>query len=334
MNDQEKYFYGADGKLESGLQAFEAEQSKVIRKIIATEDLNQLSDIEYQFLQSFILIQTSRTKEAKESSERLSDFLGEEFAKPLMVSKAEELGHTREYLESCTVKIRGGFPYHIAIAATSIHIISDLEPVLLKAPPGLSFITSDNPVVRYNYNHSRLMSLRGIAWSGLLIFLPLSPRLCLLLYDREQYIVDRSDGSNPVTLTNEDLEKVNALQLLHCEQSLIFFRKADGSRVHALATGYPKQIIGRDFKKKTLKVTQETDGGREEIVMFGQDFQKPTIHFGLIKHNHANHRILKGKLARMEKHPGTCRPIARSQKIIAETDYIQQTLFEKRPKPK
>ncbi len=327
---QEKYFYGADGNLEGGLQDFETEQSKVIRKIIGTQDIDQLSEAEYQFLLSFVLIQLTRTKKAKESAEYLSYFLSEEFAKPLMESISSEIGYSREYLESCTVKMKGVFPLHIAEGATSIHIISDLEPLLLKSPSGFHFITSDNPVAKYNYNYYQLSSLVGIASPGLQIFLPLSPDICLMLVDNVQYIVDKPKGSNIITLDNQDLEKVNALQSLNCSESLIYYRKTDEATIRKLVTQYPKQRVSKEYKEKLLKVNHHADGGRDEIIMFCQEFSKPTIHFSFIKYNHLNHRILKGKLERMDKKPETFRQLCRNPKIIAETEYLQKLLLTKK----
>ena len=182
---QEKFFYGADGTVESRLQTFEAEQSKVIKKVLTTADIGQLSIVEYQYFLSFIQIQLTRTIEAKEKVEQFSDYFIENVAKPTVISKGIEAGISQKYLEGLVIENVGGFSWQIWDAATSILIISDLKPVLLKAPTGHYFITSDNPVVKNNYNFSKTIPLTGTASPGLQIFAPLNPNLCLLLIDNE-----------------------------------------------------------------------------------------------------------------------------------------------------
>ena len=85
--------------------------------------------------------------------------------------------------------------------------LDDLKMQLINAAPGSQFVTSDNPVFQYNLycEESNEGGKIGALKVGLLLFIPLSPQLCLLLYDGSVYKVGQPNISRPVISTDDEL---------------------------------------------------------------------------------------------------------------------------------
>jgi hypothetical protein len=99
----------------------------------------------------------------------------------------------------------------------------DLTWALLCNETDAEFVTSDAPVVLYNQwcQGARRQGNTGMAASGLQVFLPLSPRFCLLLFDDDIYNVGERDGVVAVD-SRRDAIGVNGLQLLAAESNLYY----------------------------------------------------------------------------------------------------------------
>jgi len=82
--------------------------------------------------------------------------------------------------------------------------IADLQCHLAISPDG-AFITSDNPAFKYNQYCEDIdyQGITGALCRGFQIFLPLAPRLCLLLYDRAVYNVPRAERSKRRSIASQ-----------------------------------------------------------------------------------------------------------------------------------
>ena len=104
---------------------------------------------------------------------------------------------------------------------------------LLRAPLTAYFITSDNPVVILNEFCTRGDSLRsfaGFSLTGFQLLMPVSPNLCLFFFDQKVYKVG-SRSSRLVTISDEDVERVNALQIQSADSCVYFHDLAMESRI-------------------------------------------------------------------------------------------------------
>lgn len=85
-------------------------------------------------------------------------------------------------------------------------------------------ITSDHPVVLYNSfmeTRRKFGSGTGLAVRGLQVFFPISPAICIHLYDFDIYRVGgKSLNSVRITLTNDDVDALNMLQVANAHQQL------------------------------------------------------------------------------------------------------------------
>lgn len=122
-------------------------------------------------------------------------------------------------------------PAHSVLESLSYYaLIYDLVPVLLEAPENCALITSDHPVVMTNFatlwNYVKDSAILNAA--GLVIYYPLSPRLGLLLADKNVYRVSESQ-LDCLTLNERDSEILNCLQAQNFESILIDVKDADAA---------------------------------------------------------------------------------------------------------
>jgi hypothetical protein len=142
---------------------------------------------------------------------------------------------------------------------------STLRGKLLSAPPGSAFITSDNPAVTLNQFAADAKSARdyvGFAQSGFQLALPLSPSLCLFLYDPFVYKVgDRN--AKLVEVSASDVEILNALQIQSAERCLYGHRLEAESEISRLVAQYH-----RLRKPNAAAIKSYPQNEKETLLMF------------------------------------------------------------------
>lgn len=137
---------------------------------------------------------------------------------------------------------------------------------LLRAPSNEYFITSDNPVVILNEFCSRSNSPRsfaGFSLTGFQLVLPLSPNICLFFSDQKVYKIGRRN-QRVITISADDVEILNALQVQTAETCLYFHDLALESRVASWTNKYAglrspvrdtlRHIPGRDGREQILHI--------------------------------------------------------------------------------
>jgi hypothetical protein len=100
----------------------------------------------------------------------------------------------------------------------------ELACTVLENETEMNFITSEAPVVFANprFKTERDLTYAGMANGGLQVYCPLSPRLCLLIYDPEVYLVD-TDGNGHASLNDEaDAREINHLQVLNTDTFVLY----------------------------------------------------------------------------------------------------------------
>ena len=163
------------------------------------------------------MLQLGRTAYSAEALDEFAD----EMAKRIIETRS---GLTKEQLD--TLRIGYSHPGRAAVgyAIQLFPLLIDLEWRLLTISNDLEFVTSDNPVVLYN----QFMSFRhhgsntGLAAKGLQVFLPLSPKIALMLYDRNVYGVSSRNSQVVEVNAIGDVEQVNRLQFIAALESVYF----------------------------------------------------------------------------------------------------------------
>lgn len=106
-------------------------------------------------------------------------------------------------------------------------IVLDMPVCLVVNKTKVDFITSDNPVALCNWWFHHIYRRRpgsgvGLAQAGLEIYLPLSPRHQLILYDRNIWSVPKADAGTIHIRKEGDIFALNERQVLNAQHNAYF----------------------------------------------------------------------------------------------------------------
>lgn len=151
-----------------------------------------------------------------------------------------------------------------------------LSAKLLKAQNGTCFITSDNPVVVLNQfcvGTDPHQSFAGFSRSGFQLLMPISPNLCLIVYDAKVYKVG-SRRHRLVEISKPDVEIVNSLQVQSADKCLYFHEPKMEQQVQNLVGRYASfRVPVRDF----LKTIPGKDENEELICVSNEAVKLPML---------------------------------------------------------
>jgi hypothetical protein len=204
---------------ENSLSKMENNIGPILKDVLGKKQLPAKNSNNMKHLMTFVLFLESRTAASKKIAEEIWSAITPDF----------------------TVYLKKANYYTMISALFAPLLIDDLACVLIKNDSGISFITSDAPVIRYNYfDHNNRVA--GLQCPGLIIFLPLSIDICLCLYDSVQYGMDINPGDGLVHIAaNQDIEEINKLQVINAE-SYLFTSEEVVSFNQFVISVYPNKI--------------------------------------------------------------------------------------------
>ena len=169
--------------IESELADFEGKVASVWKKVttVALGDLTQEDRI---WIARFISVLMVRTLAAKETHQDLIDGIREHFVRYGM-EVSPKLTEQLKYLEETATE---SVVDQIKTSDQYVPILLGLTWILGTPPPGRSFPTSDNPVVKFN---SLNPSALGLLSPGIELHLPVSSKLVLVLADVPDEIAEK-----------------------------------------------------------------------------------------------------------------------------------------------
>ena len=262
------YFYGRDLAMENALGILESMYSNIINSICQKEKLPKKTAFDFYLLIQFIVLTGLRNPVASETT-------NESFHKfrSLLKSRAKgsvdfkDLRLTQDDLK-----------YYIFGNLTMItEICMELEYKIIKNRSSIPFITSDNPLIKYNqFLEKRKFggSATGYASLGLQIVVPLSPLLAIIGYDRTIYKIGFNKQFLINTSLRQDIEGINLLQFSNCYKNVYFNQLTPKQYLFDLlniSKRFPKANIGMAaehplanergeiLKNQTLSVMYRTD---------------------------------------------------------------------------
>lgn len=247
------FLYGVDGVIEDNLSKIEGQFDSFIKNIITTNDLNKSYQEELSNLLAFCVVTDMRSLT---SIENLKDF-------PNRVNnldlgyKFPDIGHER------SVNII--FSLYKKIIMTVI----DLDYKLLKNQSNTAFISSDFPISKYNLlfeNQNKYFSTTGYKWKGLLIFLPISPSLTIVFFDKTTYKIGNKKDKVISITNNSEIDQLNLLQMLHSNEIVFFNEQVSLNYILSLkklCEKYSKPNIPMTYKAKLLT----SNGAENEMVV-------------------------------------------------------------------
>src|ERR1039457_2376408 len=215
----ENYFYGTDGGMEAAFGEMEGAFKAAIGDL-SPGHLETVSIEQLHLICRFVHYQKFRTAGAADESAEFIDGL----AKRVM---AKDSRVSEDMLAK--VKIGPEEPQHETLyhAAEAEPLLLDLDVKFLVSDKKLGFVLSDNPVASYNQwmeHHplfSHLAGDGGIALRGLQWFLPLSPKVCVAVFDPGAYEYG-SPRRRTCGLAVRDIRLLNTLQALRARECIYF----------------------------------------------------------------------------------------------------------------
>jgi len=174
-----------------------------------------------------------------------------------------------------------------------VKYVKDLKLVIFRNGTNVDFITCDNPAVLTNRFHFERLKRNqfGVSNSGMILAMPLTPRLAALCYDSGVYSIPNASGTPFVDIKREgDVDAINQLQHLAASKNIYFSRWEDRNCIAAEAAKVSLQRAGA-VPKTRIFVRDHTSphdesyrsgtpgeelAARESIVATGQQYPEPS----------------------------------------------------------
>lgn len=227
------YFYGKEGTVEEGLSKIENILAPKITKFIYSNSLPEyLSDDHFAIL-IFLITNDLRNLTHVEHLKGFSKLTNQQmknFSQKVSDDYIPDIPHD--------MAIELSFSNYEVVLKTCL----DLKFKVLVNNTNKPFFTCDLPTIKYNQFLEKKVihsSNTGYGASGLQLFLPLNPKRCILFYDSSIYKVGNKKEKF-IEITEEDVNQINILQILNCNNNVYFNKDAKES--------YVKEIFKRSEK--------------------------------------------------------------------------------------
>jgi hypothetical protein len=272
LKDQcyENFFYGKNPALEDAFSKIEGPAAEIIRNI-ATLELNKVTADHLFLLRQFIYYQAERTKAA---ANEVQNFANTQ-ARPLLELLGKQHGFDRDVIDKIELKLTAPQNQALYAAASSMPAVMDLMiKVLVVNDSTEPLIISDNPVVKcnqfaeYHPVFADSPGTTGYALKGIQIFLPISPFVCVCLYDSSVY--QYGSLKSPVgRMSKKDVQALNILQAVTADMCLYWDNKHSPSE-QSIARTIKMATPARDKKMpvtEKMPVTKRPDGKFSQVIM-------------------------------------------------------------------
>lgn len=250
------YFYG-DAKVEGVITEVESSFIAGLRKISSEKDFGCLSENEVLSVLQAVMFQRSRTLAKRKDGKKQQDQIVKLFAE-IAINKLENISEEerQEYYKLLDFMSADPVPFQgldMAISIEQANHLLDLKRIVIKNRTKYPFIFSDAPVVMINPFQQRVdyRGVLGMVTPGLIIILPLSPRIIIMFIDHKAYnLQGESKGALNIKFV-KDVDQLNKLQILN-SSSAVYFGNPEGStyvyrlwsEVRRYLDDTPKGMIG------------------------------------------------------------------------------------------
>lgn len=243
------YFYGEDGILEDLLSETEGHQARLLRKIIDENFIPQKNTSEHVELITLLLLTQLRNPKSAEYIDKSFDNLTQ-----AIYSKSPEY---KDIISDYKISITDPIGLSISALKKITDFCLDLDYKLIVNNSKESFITSDNPLIKYNQFLEANAYPRGSTGFGNLgfqMFFPLNSTKMIIFYDPICYKVGSKNSKVIETKNKRDIEQLNILHFLNCNNTVFFNEKIKQptlQRLHQQSLRYTKanEVITKEFPK-------------------------------------------------------------------------------------
>jgi hypothetical protein len=214
----ENYFYGSDLRIENTLANLETESANIIKFIIDKQTLPKVDSKDHQMLLLFTIVLFGRTVY---TAEMISEAVGK-YKKTVSSIDSNALSESERNID---LTLTDAVQESLNIVVSRFPLMRDLWWKLIINETKQPFITSDHPVVLYNQflePRKTCGSNVGLASKGLEIFLPLSPKFTLILFDKDVYKVGTRNQTSVKVDSLDDITALNLLQCINANKNIYF----------------------------------------------------------------------------------------------------------------
>ena len=222
---QRDYLYGKDLDIEDWFQMLENKWGHLFKTIIRNKSL-LLSDKELILLYEFILLSDARTRYAADVS---NDELTKVCQAALLVKREkEQIPIDDDQINRTEMKWNVPIIWVLKNLKKLLMHFYGLDILLIINNTSRQFITSDNPVVKYNYFFAtrNYKCSFGFDHIGALFILPITPELCLFVYDSETYEIKEKVDSTLYINAPDQIIELNKLIAQNSKSTIYFHNSA------------------------------------------------------------------------------------------------------------
>ncbi|GLH64474.1 MULTISPECIES: DUF4238 domain-containing protein [Bacillaceae] len=223
------YFYGKDGEIESELGKIETEASKIFNKIIEECYVPTYLSESHIVLLIFTIFLAVRTEYSADTQNEILD--------KMVKTIFKDDPRVKDELDKIVIEYTNPSAFILSIVASIIPITFDLKYKLIVNNTDCLFITSDNPVIRYNQfleKRKPYGSNVGFATKGLQLFLPINPKMFLIFYDDSTYKVGNKKDSVVLINDEKDVKALNVLSCVNAYKNIYFNHQFNESMIREI----------------------------------------------------------------------------------------------------
>lgn len=213
----EKFYYGKDGEIENRLADIENDLSKVFNAIIQKEILPIEKSVGHTLIMLFMILTQLRNPK---SIDRLKHMNTELEKRLIEIDPSANINKLVPKISHDEV-----VELSLGILENGVSVTADLGYKLIINKTKIPFLTSDNPIAKYNQfliKKKWPFSKTGFATVGLQVFIPLSPNHMLIFYDKSIYKIGYRKRSTFLLTNIKDVNELNTLQFVNCYSTIYF----------------------------------------------------------------------------------------------------------------
>ncbi len=274
------FYYGKDGRIESQLSKLEGLQAQAVRELITTLDRPKYFSPRHAELLNFAISTDLRNPVRKQIYEQMTDGM---LKKLLSIDPRikDEPGFAKA-IEMVEIVPNDSAIHSLTHIQSVVEITLDLHIKLLLNKTNVPFITSDNPVIRYNQfleTKTTSNSTTGYGLQGLQMFVPVNENIILHFYDEQIYYVGDRRKRNVLVDKASDVDQLNLLQAVNCFSNIYGgdrFTKEYANKLCQQAKVHPK------FHNVHQESAESTTGNGGEIITQTIDSVKTKLNLSFI----------------------------------------------------
>jgi hypothetical protein len=271
----EDYFYGHDGGIENAFAAVEGRFTTALGDL-SRDHLDSLSENQIDDVRLFVHYQRLRTRGAADEVDEFNEALAKN-----VLSKDDRFKDLD--FEKVRIKTNGAQFNSLHNAMTSFPLALDLEIKFLVSDKKLGFVVSDDPVLSYNQyvEHHPVLGRwpagsTGLGLKGLQLFLPVSPRVCVAMYDPGSYVFG-SIKRRTCDISVHDIRFLNSLQAVNARDCVYFHPDfTPNDELDPLRREHAKHLEWRKPRFFESPLVRRPDGLLSQLVMYS----RPDLRFG------------------------------------------------------